>query len=69
MPYLGNREPPLGEVLDDPIVRLIMARDRLLPDEVRAHVEVARRRLQEGRRSTDPFVQLCERSALGEGAK
>ncbi|HZB91838.1 MAG TPA: hypothetical protein VE397_10380 [Stellaceae bacterium] len=45
--YVGNREPPLDEVLDDPIVRLVMARDGLPPEEVRAHIESARRRLQQ----------------------
>jgi hypothetical protein len=34
--YFGNREPPLDEVLNDPIVRLVMGRDRLLPNEARA---------------------------------
>ena len=47
MQYLGNREPPLDEVFDDPIVRLVMARDRIPPDEVRAYVDVARRSLGE----------------------
>jgi hypothetical protein len=46
MSYLGNREPPLDEMFDDPIVRLVMARDRLLPDDVRAYVEAAVRRLR-----------------------
>ena len=43
--YLGNREPALDEVLGDPIVRLVMARDRLPPGEVRAHVEAVAARL------------------------
>jgi hypothetical protein len=47
MQYLGNREPPLDEVFDDPIVRLVMARDRTPPDEVRAYVDAARRSLGE----------------------
>jgi hypothetical protein len=50
MSYLGNREPPLGEILDDPIVRLVMARDRLLPDDVKAFVEAAVRRLRREKR-------------------
>jgi hypothetical protein len=45
MSYLGNREPSLDEMLEDPIVRLVMARDRLRPDDVRAYVEAAVRRL------------------------
>jgi len=47
MQYLGNREPPLDEVLDDPMVRLVIERDRLQLAEVREHVEAARRRLWE----------------------
>ena len=45
--YLGNREPALDEVLGDPIVRLVMACDRLPPEEMRATVEAARRRLRD----------------------
>jgi hypothetical protein len=52
--YLGNREPPLDEVLNDPIVRLVMACDGLPPDEARAFVEAACRRLREApRRDAD----------------
>jgi hypothetical protein len=47
MLYLGNREPPLEEVFDDPIVRLLMVRDGLPPDEARACVERARAALRE----------------------
>ncbi|HEV2552099.1 MAG TPA: hypothetical protein VGU20_32625 [Stellaceae bacterium] len=47
MLYFGNREPPLDEVFDDPIVRLLMARDGLPPDEARACVERARAALRE----------------------
>jgi hypothetical protein len=50
MSYLGNREPPLDEVLDDPIVRLVMARDRLLPDDVKAYVGAAMQRLRREKR-------------------
>jgi hypothetical protein len=35
MQYFGNREPPLDEVLDDPIVRLVMVSDRLAREECR----------------------------------
>ncbi len=51
MPYLGNREPPLDEVFDDHIVRLVMARDRLAPEEVRTQVEAARHQLRKRRDS------------------
>jgi hypothetical protein len=46
MLYFGNREPPLNEVFDDPIVRLLMARDGLPPDEARAYVERVRAALR-----------------------
>jgi hypothetical protein len=45
--YLGNREPMLDELLDDPVVRLLMAGDRLAPETARRQVEAARRRLCE----------------------
>ncbi len=47
MLYFGNREPPLNEVFDDPIVRLLMARDGVPPDEARAYVERIRAALRE----------------------
>jgi hypothetical protein len=53
MLYVGNREPLLDEVLNDPIVRLVMARDGLPLEEVWVHVEAARRRLRERRRSVE----------------
>jgi len=46
MLYLENQEPPLDEVFDDHIVRLVMARDRLAPEEVRTQVEAARHQLR-----------------------
>jgi hypothetical protein len=52
MMYLGNCEPPLDEVLDEPIVHLVMACDRLPPQEVRANVEAAQRWLRERSRAT-----------------
>jgi hypothetical protein len=45
--YIGNREPTLDELLDDPIARLLMASDQLAPETVRGHFEAARRRLRE----------------------
>ena len=56
MRYLGNREPPLDEVLDDPIVRLVMARDRLKREEVQAQIEAAQQRLKNWRPSMVGFV-------------
>jgi hypothetical protein len=43
--YLGNREPTLHEILDDPVARLLMASDGLQVEEVLADVDAARRRL------------------------
>ena len=49
MLYIGNREPPLDEVLNDPIVGLLMARDRLTREVVRAQMEAAQRHLRNRR--------------------
>ena len=46
-----NREPKLHEMLNDPLVRLVMARDGLSPDQVRRVVEDASERL--ARRDAD----------------
>ena len=46
-----HEEPPIEEMLADPIVRLVMQRDRIGPREVRAALDAARRRL--GLRSSD----------------
>lgn len=43
--FAGTAEPPLRQVLADPIVHLVMRRDNLTPDEVRSVVESARARL------------------------
>lgn len=51
MPYLGNREPLLDEVFNDHIVHLVMARDRLAPEEVRTQVEAVRHQLRQRRDS------------------
>jgi hypothetical protein len=56
MQYFGNREPTLDEVLDDPIVRLVMARDQLTREEVQAQIEIARQQLWNRQRSTEEFV-------------
>ena len=49
MQYLTNREPRLDDVLDDPIVQLVMKRDGLHPESVRAHVNDVGRRLRKTR--------------------
>jgi hypothetical protein len=49
MHYLGNREPSLDELLHDPIVHLVMARDRLSADTLHRYFETARRALHRRR--------------------
>jgi hypothetical protein len=46
-------EPPLEEMLDDPIVRLVMRRDGIGPDEVLSTLEGAYRRLRSSGRAPD----------------
>jgi hypothetical protein len=45
--YLRNAEPMVEELLDDPIARLLMARDGLQPEHVWACVGNARQRLRD----------------------
>ncbi len=49
-------EPRLDEMLDDPIVRLVMARDRLSPDRVRAEMTEAAERLSRRRDGAGPAL-------------
>ena len=58
MLYCKNREPPLDELLNDPIVRLVMARDGLSAEDVGAYVDIARRRLRERQTSEPPRETL-----------
>ncbi len=46
-------EPPLDEMLADPIVHLVMRRDGIGPDEVLEALEGALRRLALSRRAAD----------------
>jgi hypothetical protein len=46
--YRGNSEPTVDELLDEEIVRLLIERDLLTVEEVRACLEAARRRLRMG---------------------
>ncbi len=50
--YFGNREPSLDEFFNDPIVRLLLARDGLPLEAARALTERARRQLHQRRPST-----------------
>jgi hypothetical protein len=40
----GNEEPALDELLDDPVMRIMLARDGLTAEDVRALVAALRRR-------------------------
>lgn len=42
--YRGNEEPTIEELLSDPIASLVMARDRLRPDQIWAFIRAARHR-------------------------
>ena len=50
-----DREASLNELLDDPIVRLLMRRDGVEAHEIRALAEVVRRRMTTGATSPDPM--------------
>lgn len=41
-----SREPSVGEVLEDPIVAMMMARDRVAADDIRRLIAVVRRSRQ-----------------------
>jgi len=40
-----DEEPRLGDLLDDPITKAVMARDRVTRDDLLAHIERAQARL------------------------
>jgi hypothetical protein len=44
MSHFGNDEPSLDDLIDDPIARLVMVRDGLTPEIVRALMHNARSR-------------------------
>ena len=46
-------EPALADVMNDPLVRLVMRRDSLTPDEVWSVVNAARRRLKHTPKTAD----------------
>ena len=43
--YVRNREPSLDELLNDPVTRLVMARDGFSDEAVRTLLQETRRRL------------------------
>jgi hypothetical protein len=43
--YIRNREPSLDELLNDPVTRLVMARDGFSDEAVRTLIAEARQRL------------------------
>ena len=44
--FIGNAEPPLDELMDDPIMRGLMARDGVAPDSLRGLIDQIRTRLR-----------------------
>lgn len=58
--YRDNREPPLDEVFEDPIVHLVLARDKLRVEEVRAQMRVAQMRICEARSFDHALAMLRE---------
>ncbi|HXV24748.1 MAG TPA: hypothetical protein VED46_10860 [Alphaproteobacteria bacterium] len=53
MSRIRIEEPPLDEMLADPIVRLVMRRDGIGPEDVLEALEGARRRFALSRRVSD----------------
>ena len=49
MLYSDNAEPAVEELLTDPIAQLLMSRDGLEMEDVRAHIEDARKKLRRKR--------------------
>lgn len=65
MLYSDNREPSLEEILNDSLVQLVMARDKICEEEVRALFEAIRCRVHEKRHGevkepTGVFVASAE---------
>lgn len=58
--FSGNLEPSIDEMLDDPIVGLVMKRDRVTADEVRSLIDTARRRRRNSRSDLPQARCLCE---------
>ncbi|MFC7332485.1 hypothetical protein [Rhodocista pekingensis] len=67
-----EREPTLSEMLDDPLVRLVMARDGVRPDEVRTLIAATAARLaaRSAARSADahPSAETAAPAASGLAA-
>jgi len=42
--YRGNEEPTIEELLSDPIASLVMARDKLRPDQIWAFIRAAQQK-------------------------
>ncbi len=55
----GYREPSLEDLLSDPMVRLLMRRDRLVADEVEDLLRSAARRLAHRGQAAKPMAKLA----------
>ena len=59
----AGREPPLAELLDDPIVALLWRADRLDPAEMRAEVRALQLKLRQLRRAGPLAAAACPKAA------
>jgi hypothetical protein len=57
--YSQNNEPRLDDMLEDPIVHLVLARDNLCVHEVRSQMHDARKRISEAR-SQDKVISFVQ---------
>ena len=61
----AGREPPLAELLDDPIMALLWRADRLDPAEVRAELCALRLSMRQLRRAGPPAPAVRPKAASG----
>jgi hypothetical protein len=44
MSYFGNEEPPIDDLIDDPVGRIVISRSGMTPEAVRALLDDVRRK-------------------------
>ena len=65
--YRANEEPRIEELLSDPIVSLVFARDSLQPDQVWSYIRAAQRSLKlRERREHETAAGAAARASSGE---
>jgi hypothetical protein len=62
---MNERIETLDELLSDPIVQLVMARDRVRPEEVRLLFKHARMRAQEPSLPPAHVIEACKALRMG----